>query len=202
MKKDFFDLAVFIVQLLSLAALIIYVIKTWEMASATKDAAIATANTVKEMEKSRELLIAPQMIAYLDANDGSGTLDLCLENLGNSGAENLTLEVNPPFLSSFDQYGHSIHNLKVFTDGVPLFPPHYKLVIPIDMLIHHYSNDSNNVAHKVCVKYESKALNKVYNHDFILDSRIFYGILRGDNEKSIESNLIKILQKINYKTKQ
>jgi hypothetical protein len=55
-----------ILQFFSLIFLIIYVIKTWEMASATRKAALATEKSVDELRKTRDQATAPYIVVYFD----------------------------------------------------------------------------------------------------------------------------------------
>src|ERR1044071_9889726 len=70
--RDLMDYALAIIQLLTLIGLIIYVIKTWQIASATKDAAEATKRSaelsqevIAEMKAARTQENDPQVIIYI-----------------------------------------------------------------------------------------------------------------------------------------
>lgn len=60
------QIALLIVQILTLFCLIIYVIKTWEIASATREAARISEKTLKEMKEAREQENAPYILVYCE----------------------------------------------------------------------------------------------------------------------------------------
>ncbi|RJS85980.1 hypothetical protein CW713_00895 [Methanophagales archaeon] len=59
MGKEIVDIILAIVQIGTLIALIIYVIKTWQMASASKKSTEISEEILKEMKESRDQEIAP-----------------------------------------------------------------------------------------------------------------------------------------------
>lgn len=73
-----------VVQFLSLIFLIIYVIKTWEMAAATRVAAEATQGSVAEMREARDQQTAPYIIVYFDVPFGTSLIYLVVKNIGGS----------------------------------------------------------------------------------------------------------------------
>ena len=58
------DWILFFTQILTLVALVIYVWKTWEMASATRRAAEASAAAVREAIDARLEALAPRILVY------------------------------------------------------------------------------------------------------------------------------------------
>ena len=60
------ELITIIIQSLTFIALVFYVAKTWEMASATRESAKLSENTLQEMRDARDQEIAPYVIAYFD----------------------------------------------------------------------------------------------------------------------------------------
>jgi hypothetical protein len=89
MAKDSIDIILAIVQIATLIALIIYVIKTWQMASATNKYAKTSENTLQEMKDSRDQEIAPYVIAYFDVPYGQKFIFLIIKNIGLSVAKNV-----------------------------------------------------------------------------------------------------------------
>jgi hypothetical protein len=78
----------FFVQIASLVFLVIYVIKAWEMASATRKAAEATEKSVLEMREQRDAEVAPYIVAYLDGQGAiNGILYLIIKNTGRTVAK-------------------------------------------------------------------------------------------------------------------
>jgi hypothetical protein len=114
----------FVVQVLSLAFLIIYVIKTWHMASATRKAAEATERSVSELREARDQETAPFVIAYFDIPAGTRLLYLTVKNIGRSIATRVRLEFSPPLCASGSV---RLDNLSLIKDGIESMPPGYEL---------------------------------------------------------------------------
>ena len=90
----------FLVQIFSLIFLIVYVIKTWEMASATTKAAQATEKSVTEMRQTRDQESAPYIIVYFDIPYESNLIYLVIKNIGRTIATNISLTFTPTLRSS------------------------------------------------------------------------------------------------------
>lgn len=60
--------ALLCIQIPTLIALILYVIKTWQMASATRKSAEISARTLDEMRAARDSETAPYVVAYFDVD--------------------------------------------------------------------------------------------------------------------------------------
>ena len=84
------------VQSVSLIALIIYVIKTWEMASASRQSAEISAITLLEMKEARDQEIAPYIVVYFDKTALDAEFYLVIKNIGKSMAHDVRLEFDPP----------------------------------------------------------------------------------------------------------
>lgn len=83
-------------QAATLIALIIYVWKTWSMASATSKAALASEASIREMRLSREEQAKPKVVCYFEHNKTSKrTYDFVIKNCGNSTAFNVRLVFSP-----------------------------------------------------------------------------------------------------------
>src|SRR6266487_841766 len=89
-----------IVQIISLIFLIIYVIKTWEMASATRKAAEATENSVSEMRDARDQETAPYVILFFDVPTGSDLIYIVIKNIGYSVATHIKIDLTPSLRSN------------------------------------------------------------------------------------------------------
>ena len=93
-----------LIQAFTLIALIIYVWKTWSMASATSKAARASEKSLCEMKLSREEHAKPKVVCYFEHNSTSRrTYDLVIKNYGNSAAFNVSLVFSPPL----ERYGQT-----------------------------------------------------------------------------------------------
>jgi len=64
MKAETLDIIMFVIQLLSLIALVLYVIKTAEVAEGTRQSAMAMDRSVAEMVEDRDQQIAPYVVIY------------------------------------------------------------------------------------------------------------------------------------------
>ena len=62
------QVSLFIVQLLSLGFLALYVWKTWQMASSTREAAKASQKMIEEMKDASDQESAPYVIPYININ--------------------------------------------------------------------------------------------------------------------------------------
>jgi hypothetical protein len=91
----YIQIALLIIQIPTLIALIVYVIKTWEMATATRKAAEAAQSTLLEMREARDQETAPYVIAYFDVPNDTRSLDLVIKNIGKSMATNVTVSFDP-----------------------------------------------------------------------------------------------------------
>lgn len=117
----------FLVQVASLIFLIIYVVKTANIATANRQAAQATEDTAKstlssvelskkvldEMQEARDAQTAPYVVVYLDLTN-TFLIEIVMENLGQMMAENISLEFKPPL----EQGIHTLHWLPIFSTSV------------------------------------------------------------------------------------
>jgi len=88
-----------IIQAVTLIAVIIYVWKTWSMASATSKAARASEESIREMRLSREEQAKPKVVCYCERNKTSRRFfDFVIKNYGNSTAFNVRLVFSPRIL--------------------------------------------------------------------------------------------------------
>jgi hypothetical protein len=67
------DWLLLVLQVFSLIFLIIYVIKTWEMASATRAAAEASNRAVEHEREARLEALAPRVLVYFDGSSDFGS---------------------------------------------------------------------------------------------------------------------------------
>ena len=122
-EKTIASLSMFI-QILTLLALIVYVIKTSEMASATRKSAEVAEKTVLEMQEARDQESAPYVIAYFDVLVGKNLIYLVVKNVGKSIATSVELTFDPQL-----QGGDISKCCKEFlTENVILsIPPNYEI---------------------------------------------------------------------------
>jgi len=113
------------IQVPTLIALIIYVAKTWEMASATRQAAEATKNSVAEMREARDQETAPYIVVYFDVPAGPGLIYLVVKNIGRSIATQVKLTFTPPLRTSNNT--PPMEELSFIKDGIESMPPNYEI---------------------------------------------------------------------------
>lgn len=142
------EIAGFAVQALSLFALIVYVIKTWEMASATRKAAEATQNSVREMRDARDQETAPYVVVYFEVNRDEQTVYLVLENIGKTTATDVQLHFDPPLQTTNKREFYYIK------DGIASMPPGYRIKDFLDTVVAYLSGGSPlPVKYSVTISY-------------------------------------------------
>src|SRR5262245_49326539 len=95
--KDLVDYAIAAVQLAALIALVVYVVKTWQIASANRRSVEVSEAVLKEMRTTRFQEIAPYVIVFLDmpySNDW--VMYLVVKNTGKTVAKNVRFKFDPP----------------------------------------------------------------------------------------------------------
>lgn len=121
-----------IVGTLSLISLIIYVIKTWQIASATQKSTEISERILKEMEATREQEVAPYVVAYFDLENEGGHLPpavfFTVKNEGRTVAKNVKLEFDPPLPTlAYSPEPRNLNDLRMIKDGIPVMPPGFKI---------------------------------------------------------------------------
>jgi hypothetical protein len=91
-----------ILQGASLLFLVVYVIKTWEMASATRQSAEVAEKTIQEMQEARDQETAPYVVLYFDIPYGQMLMYLVVKNIGRSTAHDIRFEIDPPLAVSWE----------------------------------------------------------------------------------------------------
>lgn len=141
----------FFVQITSLVFLIIYVIKTWEMASATRKAAEATEKSVLEMRETRDQETAPFVIAYFDIQMESNLIYLVVKNIGRTVASQISLTFTPELQSS--NTSHPISEVGFIKNGIDSMPPNYEIKTIVDSINVYFSNEDLPFKYNVEITY-------------------------------------------------
>jgi hypothetical protein len=144
------DTALLVVQVASLMALVVYVAKTWEIASATRDAARASASALAEMREARDQEVAPYVIAYFDVSDARYTICFVVENIGRSMAHNVRVVVEPPLQSTQIQ---DIDKVAFIQDGIPTLAPGQALRTIVDTTFMYLNHPDLPKAYHVTITY-------------------------------------------------
>jgi hypothetical protein len=145
------DTVVFIVQLLSLIFLIIYVIKTWEMASATRKSAEATEKSVIELRETRDQESSPYIIVYFDVQIESRVIYLVVKNIGRTIATQVHLQFTPSLQRSDDF--PCLMELSFIKNGIASMPPNYEIRTLIDSTPAYFGNNELPLKFHVIITY-------------------------------------------------
>lgn len=117
------QISLLIIQIPTLIALIVYVIKTWEMASAARKSTEIAEKTLQEMKDARDEEIAPYVVAYLDVPDSDRQLYLIIKNTGKSMATDVKVTFDPPLQTPYPEMLERV----LPKDGIPSLPPNYEI---------------------------------------------------------------------------
>ena len=88
-----------VIQVATFIVVAIYVWKTWEMASATRKAAEATARSVEESRLTRREASDPR-VAIFFASPASSVAEIVIENYGETTATSVTFDFTPDLQAS------------------------------------------------------------------------------------------------------
>ncbi|AKB46950.1 hypothetical protein MSKOL_1173 [Methanosarcina sp. Kolksee] len=121
------QIILFLVQILTLICLVVYVIKTWEMTSATRDTAKTSEDTLKEMKEAREQENAPYIIVYCEVPIPYDTMIyLIVKNIGKSIAEDVKIKFTPDLSSSVEYTNDfNINDATFIKEGIKSMHPEY-----------------------------------------------------------------------------
>src|SRR4030067_1278439 len=118
---------------------IVYVIKTGEMASATRKSAEIAESTLREMRDSRDQEIAPYVVTYFDVIVDKNLIYFVIKNIGKSMAVNVKLEFDPPL-----PHGKISSNIErvLINGGIPSLPPSYEIRTIFDVFTEYVRSGS------------------------------------------------------------
>lgn len=68
-------------------------------------------------------------------------IDLVLANVGNGPAYDVTIDVDPPFVTSKDENGFKLKDARVFNQPIPMLPPHYDVRMFFDSALERGDRD-------------------------------------------------------------
>ena len=172
------QIALLFIQIPTLVALIIYVIKTWEMASASRKSTEIAEKTLLEMREQRDAEIAPYVIAYLDGQgEINGLLYLVIKNTGKTVAKNVKVTFDPPLETQFPDLLERV----LPADGIPSIPPNYEIKTILDNFAAY--PESRPMAYKVKVTCYGGIDNKLREDKYNLDLELFFGIASATLQK-------------------
>lgn len=172
----------FTVQILSLFFLILYVIKTWHMASATKKYAEAAEKTLQEMKEMRDQETAPYVIVYFDLAPSSTLIYLVVKNAGKTIANGVKLAFNPPLKSS--NQGVEMSDMPMIKYGIASLAPGQELRTFFDGAIGYFGREDLPLYITATVSYSGGLQPIERRYEQTLDLQAFKGLLYA-NEKDI-----------------
>ncbi len=178
-----------LVQIVTLVALVVYVIKTWHMASATKQMAEASRRTLEEMKESRDILTRPYVIVYFDSPPGQAWFELVIENTGSGSARDINLKFDPPLRNSRE----NLMGLEVFKKGISLLPPHQKIKLFFDIGFSYFGKNLP-MRYQVKVTYGGGLGDVLRTENYMLDLSI-YKNLPSIKRKSMHE-LVEVMEKV------
>jgi len=161
-----------VMQLGTLVFLTIYVIKTWQMASATRAAAQASSRAADEALKARLQGLAPRILVYFNPEQ-IFFAEIVVENAGAGTAKDVEFKFDPPLQSS--ERNH--HPEKFFETPKSIIPPGHRIRLHFDSwpaLL----QSQNPRRYTVQVAYRGAENNLEYGVTHVLDV--------GDHEHRVE----------------
>lgn len=178
----------FIVQVLSLGFLGLYVWKTWQMASSTRESAKASEKMIEEMKNARDQESAPYVIPYININ--KHMMYFGIKNVGRSVAKNIKIEFEPELMSSI--FGEKIRDISLIKNGLSSLPPGHELSTFFDVS-HIYLNRSDFPSrYLVKVSYEGGLHQKPRYYEQILDLSAYKDMIP-DEDMNLD-DVVKILK--------
>jgi hypothetical protein len=156
------DNILFIVQVLTLICLIVYVIKTWEIASATREAARSSEKTLQEMKQAREQEYAPYILVYCEVPIPYDTMIyLIVKNIGKSIAVDVKISFTPRLSSSVTYTNDfDINNITFLKEGIKSIPPGYVIRTTLGRAVEYFSHSDFPLKYEVEISYVD-SINKI-----------------------------------------
>jgi len=195
MKADTLDVIMFVIQLLSLIALVVYVIKTAEVAQGTWKSAQAMDRSVAEMVEDRDQQIAPYVVVFFDHQTDSPIFDLVIKNTGRTAARDVEVTFEPPLQTSLKNY--DVEQLAFIHQVIPTLPPEYEIRASVDVIDNALKSVTLPKQYRVKVTYSGGIKAEKREAEYILDLNIFNGILE-THTRSL-TDLTKAVEKISDK---
>lgn len=170
MSKEILDYIVAGVQVLTLIAVIIYVKKTWDIASATKRSTIATEHMLREMKESRVQEMSPYVVVYFDIPHDSYYIYLVIKNIGKSIAKDVKLIFTPALQNTRES---NLGEISILKSPIASIPPGYEIRTIIDIGSSYFRNSNLPLSHKVQVTFGGGLEDKVQKFDYSIDLSVF-----------------------------
>jgi hypothetical protein len=179
-----------LVQLLSLIFLGVYVWKTWQMASYTKNSVSTSEKMIEEMKKTRDLETAPYVIPFININHHM--MYFGIKNIGKTVAKNITLQIEPELKSHI--LGDKAGNLPLIKNGISSLPPGHEIGTLFDVS-HRYLNETDSPKkYFVRIMFIGGLSEEQREYEQILDLSVYYDLI--PNEDKRLSDIVNELQNL------
>jgi len=128
-SKEILEIVIPITQILILVILIMYVIKTWRISSATQAAAEVFALSLQVMKEARDQEIAPYVVVYFDSVYEEKIIYLVVKNIGKSTAKDVRIQFRPKLIGNS---GEDMSELPILKNGVASLSPNHEIRMFVD----------------------------------------------------------------------
>jgi hypothetical protein len=129
MSKEILEIVIPITQILILVILIIYVIKTWRISSATQAAAEVFALSLQVMKETRDQEIAPYVVVYFDSAYEKKIIYLVVKNIGKSTARDVRIQFRPKLICDS---GEDFSEFPIIKNGIASLSPNHEIRMFVD----------------------------------------------------------------------
>src|ERR1041385_3852146 len=199
-SKDVIDYVLTAIQCASLIALIVYVIQTWEIASATKKAAEASETSaalskemIAEMKAARLQEIAPHVIVFIDMpHDDNWMLYFVIKNTGRTIARDIKIKFDPPLMTGI---GEKVRPLDIYLlrEGISSLAPGQEIRTPLDAFSA-YTRDKLPTVYKASLTYFDGLQPERIETNHVIDLSMFDDLLV--LQRKDEQDLIKAVEEL------
>lgn len=190
------QILLFIVQVLSLGFLGIYVWKTWQMASSTKNSVESSEKMIGEMKETRDLESAPYVVPFININHHM--MYFGIKNIGKTVAQEIKLEIKP----DLKQYiGKEIMDISIIKNGVSSLPPGHEIGTMFAISHVYLKQADSPKKYFVKINYFGGLSKEKREHEQILDLSVYYDLIPDEDMQLSDivkelANLSKNNQKI------
>jgi hypothetical protein len=213
--KDFWDYLLIAVQIATLIGLVLYVYKTWEIASATRKTTELSQRSTELSQKSIELSqqaleemragrgqeIAPHVIAYIDMPYGGWVLFFVVKNIGRTVAKEIKFDFEPPLQSGWGNRAHEF-DVSFLKSGISSLAPGQELRVVFDAMTNYFDGSAVKMlegtlpsAYTVRVTYRGGLRpDELHASEQVIDLSMFSDI--GVLEEKDEKDLIKAVESL------
>ncbi len=206
-SKSFWDYLLIVIQVGTLVGLLLYVYKTWQIASATREAAELSRKSTQLSQKSIELSqqvleemraargqeIAAQVLAYVDMPYGNWVLLFVVKN-GRTLARDIKFDFHPELQSGWGNRAHEF-DISFLKNGISSLAPGQELRVVFDAMSNYFDGSGVKLlegslpsAYTVRVTYRGGLLpDEFHSTEQVIDLSMFkdIGVLQEKGEKDL-----------------